>query len=355
VDEPVHLGEARAVKSWRIEGHRGGLLAVGVGGGITGQSAKLILIDDPVKNRAEANSLTVREGIWGWYTSSARTRAEADTAIVLIMTRWHEDDLAGRLLRQAELDPTADQWEVLHLPALDGEGRALWPERFPVAELQRIKASIGSWDFEALYQGRPRPLEGAIFKREWFKVVDRAPEGLRWVRFWDLAVSVKATADYTCGARVALAGDGTLYVADVIRGRWEWPEARRIIVQAAVADGGGEIGLEKVAFQLAAVQELRREAALVHCAIREVEPDKDKLARALPWAARAEAGKVALVAGSWAGAFLTEVCDFPFGEHDDQVDAVSGAVQMLATSGVGFADVPQAPDEKSRWAIGGSS
>jgi predicted phage terminase large subunit-like protein len=276
-----------------------------------------------------------------------------DTAIILIQTRWHEDDLAGRLLRLAETDAAADQWEVLHLPALDEAGKALWPERFPVPELERIRASIGSWEFESLYQGRPRPLEGAIFRREWFRIVERPPEGLRWVRFWDLAVSIKETADYTAGARVALGEDGVLYIADVVRGRWEWPQARRVITQTALADGSGEMGLEKVAFQLAAVQELRLVQALVNFSIREVEPDKDKLTRALPWAARGEAGKVALVVGPWIGAFLAEVCDFPFGEHDDQVDAVSGAVQMLSRT-MSFADVPQAPDERSRWAVASS-
>ena len=331
MDVPVELAEdERAIQAWRIKGHRGGMLAAGVGGGITGYGAKLLIIDDPHKNRQEANSATIREAIWGWYGSTARTRLEPEAAIVLIQTRWHQDDLAGRLLRLAATDPKADRWEVLHLLAVSEAGEALWPGRFPIEELEKVRATIGSWEFEALYQGRPRPLEGAIFKREWFRIVPRAPQGLDWVRFWDLAVSVKETADFTAGARCALAEDGTLYMADVVRGRWEWPEAKRIIIQTALADGGGELGVEKVAFQLAAVQELRRESSLAATSIREVEPDRDKVARALPWAARAEAGKVALVEGQWIGAFLSEVCDFPLGEHDDQVDAVSGAVQMIA-------------------------
>jgi predicted phage terminase large subunit-like protein len=331
VDEPVELAEdERAVQAWRIAGHRGGMIAAGVGGGMTGYGAKLLIVDDPHKNRQEANSQTMREQVWGWYTSTARTRPEPGAAIVLIQTRWHPDDLAGRLLKLAETDPKADRWEVLHLPALSEDGQALWPERFPVEELEKTRATIGSWEFEALYQGRPRPLEGALFKREWFRVADRAPEGLTWVRFWDLAVSVKETADFTVGGRAALAEDGTLYIADVVRGRWEWPAAKKIIIQTALADGPGEVGIEKVAFQLAAVQELRQEPALLAHTIREVEPDRDKVARALPWAARAEAGKVVLVIGDWIGDFLAEVCDFPLGEHDDQVDAVSGGVQMLA-------------------------
>ena len=173
-------------------------------------------------------------------------------------------------------------------------------------------------------------LEGALFKREWFRVVDRAPDGLQWVRFWDLAASVKTTADYTVGARCALADDGTLYIGHMVRGRWEWPEARKVIVQTALTETNRMTGVEVVAFQLSAIQELRRDPLLAAVALQAVPVDKDKLSRALPWAARAEAGKVALVKGSWIAAFLDEVVSFPLGEHDDHVDAVSGAVQMIA-------------------------
>jgi len=336
VDRPVSLADdRRAVQAWAIEGRRGGMLASGVGGGITGYGAKLFIIDDPHKNRQEANSATIRDAIWGWYGSTARTRLEPGAAVILIQTRWHQDDLAGRLLRLAGSDPKADQWAVLHMPALTEEGEALWPERYPVQELERIKATIGSWEFEALYQGRPRPREGALLKREWFKIVERAPEGLRWVRFFDLAATVKKTSDYTAGARAALAEDGTLYIADMVHGRWEWPDARRVITSTALADGPAvQIGIEEAMLQVGMTQELRRDPQLAGHTIRGIRCEKDKLVRANPWAARAEAGKVALVQGPWVGPFINEAVDFPLGEHDDQVDAVSGAVQMLATGKV---------------------
>ena len=176
--------------------------------------------------------------------------------------------------------------------------------------------------------------EGAIFKREWFKVIDRAPEGLRWVRAWDLAASTKQMGDFTAGAKVALGGDGTFYVSDVVHGKWEWPDARKVIVSTAQADGTGtEIGVEKAGFQLAAIQELHRERELASFALREVRPDQDKVSRAMPWQARAQQGKVALVRGPWTTRFLNEVASFPEGMHDDQVDAVSAAVQMLGGAG----------------------
>lgn len=332
LDVPVELaGDRRSGRAWGIEGHRGGMLAAGVGGGITGYGAKLFIIDDPHKNRQEANSSTIRDAIWGWYGSTARTRLEPGGAIILIQTRWHEDDLAGRLLRTAAEDPSADQWEVLHLPAIGDQNRALWPERFPLKELERIRATIGTWEFEALYQGRPRPLKGALFQRQWFRVVSAAPPDLQWVRYWDLAATTKETADQTAGAKVGLGDDGTLFIADVLAGRWEWPDARRVITSTALADGAGvQVGIEAAMLQVGMIQELRRDPQLAAHTLRGVRVEADKVVRANAWAARAEGGKVALVEGPWVGPFLSEVCDFPMGPHDDQVDAVSGAVKMLA-------------------------
>jgi len=195
--------------------------------------------------------------------------------------------------------------------------------------------------------------EGALFKREWFKVVERAPDGLRWVRFWDLAASTKTAADYTASARCALDDDGTLYIADIVRGRWEWPDVRRIIIQTARTESGVAIGIESSGFQLAAVQDLLRERTLAGIVIRGIPVDRDKVARALPWAARAESGKVALVSGQWINAFLDEICDFPNGAHDDQVDAVSGAVQMLGYGSVTLHEIVHVGDTVSVWAIKG--
>ena len=202
------------------------------------------------------------------------------------------------------------------------------------AEIEAARQMLPALIFRQEYGAEFVQLAGAMFRREYFRIVDEAPAGLDWVRAWDLAVSVKAGADYTAGAKCALAPDGTLYIADMIRGRWEWPEARRIIIDAALSDKCG-IGVERVAFQLAAVQELMREPALAATAIREIQPDKDKIARCLPWLARAEQGKVALVRGAWNAAFLDEVCAFPETAHDDQVDAVSGAMMMFSIAVVG--------------------
>lgn len=334
--ERIPLSSDRAaVEEWETAAG-GGLRAVGVGGGITGQGGNLILIDDPVKSREEAESLAYRDRVWEWYKDDLYTRLEPDGAIVLTMTRWHEDDLAGRLMLEAQNG--GEQWEVLNLPALAEEGdplnrepgQALCPERYDVADLEAIKLVLGIRSFTALYQGRPQPAEGVMFKREWFKTVSKAPDGLRWMRYWDLAASTKTTADYTASAEVALAEDGTLYVRNMIRGRWEWPDAKKIIVSTMLSGNGTQHGIEEAMHGLAAVQELRRDRTLANVVLRGIRVDKDKVSRALSWAARAEAGKVRLVEGSWVAGFLDEICAFPQGSHDDQVDTVSGGNQMLS-------------------------
>lgn len=172
-------------------------------------------------------------------------------------------------------------------------------------------------------------LGAGLVRRSWFQVVSHAPEGLRWARYWDLAVSTRASADYTASVRAA-ERDGIIYLDGLVRGRWEWPETRRIILQTIAAEPDTHVvGIEANAFQLAAVQELLREPAARHVAIRPVTADRDKVARALPWIARAEQGLVKLVAGRWHEA-LDEMEAFPEGAHDDVVDAVSGAYALLA-------------------------
>ena len=253
-------------------------------------------------------------------------------------TRWHEDDLAGRLLNEAQQG--GDQWEVIELPALNADGDALWPEKYDRARLEQIRATIGSRNWSALYQQRPTLEEGAMFKRQWFTgtadephIVDETPWNLRWVRYWDLAASTKTSADYTASASVAIDGDGVLWIRDLIRGRWEWPDAKRIMRENML----GEVRntshvVEEALHGIAALQELRRDPALHGIPLYGYRVDRDKVQRAMAWASRAEAGKVRLVRGEWVNAFLDEVCSFPLATHDDQVDAVSGAVATYATA-----------------------
>ncbi|MBK9155548.1 MAG: phage terminase large subunit [Chloracidobacterium sp.] len=341
----------------------GGVKAVGVGAGITGFGGQVIVIDDPVKSRAEAESQTYRERLWDWYRNDLYTRLEPGAAVILIQTRWHVDDLAGRLLQ--EMHDGGDQWEVIDLPALaeDTEtrrkgveeqsalfpvslsplfpvspsdplgrpvGAALCPDRFDEGKLADIRSQLGSYNFSALYQQHPTPAEGGIFKRAWFtRIVDRAPEGLIWKRGYDLAVSTKTSSCYTSSFRVAYDDAGDLYIADGFRKRIEYPDQRRYIVSRLAAEPDTEHGIEKALHGEAIIQDIRREKKIRGSNLRGVRVTADKITRALKWAPLAEEGKVVLVRGPWNREFIEEVCRFPGGKFDDQVDAVSLAVTMF--------------------------
>lgn len=332
--------ERKAVEEWETA-IGGGFRAVGVGGGITGFGGDLIMIDDPVKNREEAESETYRDKCWEWFNDDLYTRLEPGGAIVLTMTRWHDDDLAGRLL--AEMAEGGEQWEVVSLPALAEDddpmrrkvGQALCPARYDETKLAEIKQKLGSYSFAALYQQRPTPLEGGLFKREWFgadKFIDRAPDGLQWARGYDLAVSQKTSADYTASFRCAFTRDGDLIIDGGFRKRVEFPEQLRYVVKRMVDEKRTRHGIEKALHGEALVQALRRIPAVRGIPLKAVKVDTDKFTRALGWANLAEEGRVYIVRSHWNNDFLDEVCRFTGkgDAHDDQVDAVSLAVNMLA-------------------------
>jgi predicted phage terminase large subunit-like protein len=196
-----------------------------------------------------------------------------------------------------------------------------------------LEAYPAEWQAQEV-EGEFVSTAGAVFKREWFsQIVDSAPSGLRWIRYWDLATSIKSTADYSCSAAVALADDGVVYIRDMVRGKWEWPDCRRVMMQTMLADPEVEHGVESAMNGLAAFQELQREPMLTNIAFRSIRVDRDKVSRALPLAARAESGKVKLVRGGWIRDAIEELVFFPRGQHDDQVDCISGALQMISSHG----------------------
>ena len=370
VEERVALSKDRkAMDEWETLA-RGGVRAVGVGAGITGFGGGLVVIDDPVKNRAEAESIVRRDNAWDWFNDDIYTRLEPKATIILIQTRWHEDDLAGRLIKGMENG--GEQWEIVSLPALaeaakieNGElrmenadtilagtdnatlpllnsqlttdplgsqpGEALWPVRYDVSYLEGVRKQQGSYSFSALYQQRPVPLEGSLFKREWFKkIISRAPKDLTWARGYDLAISTKTTADYTASFRCAFDEEGNLYIADGFRRRIEYPDQRRYVIERTRSEKNTSHGVEKALHGQALVQDLRNDVKTRGRPIEAIKVDADKFTRALTWSGLAEDGKVILVQGTWIDAFIEEVCGFPEGEHDDQVDAVSLAVRMLS-------------------------
>ena len=214
-------------------------------------------------------------------------------------------------------------------------GTALCPARYDETKLAEIQKKLGAYSFAALYQQRPTPLEGGLFKREWFgrdRFIDRAPDGLQWARGYDLAVSQKTSADYTASFRCAFTRTGDLIIDGGFRKKIEFPEQLRYVVKRMVDERNTRHGIEKALHGQALVQALRRVPAVRGVPLREIRPDNDKFTRALGWAELAEAGKVYIVTAPWNNDFLDEVCRFTGkgDAHDDQVDAVSIAVNMLA-------------------------
>jgi len=344
-EQRLEMSHARkAANEWTTSAG-GGMKAVGVGAGVTGHGAHLIVIDDPVKNREEANSELRRETVWNWYNDDLYTRLEPGGAIVLIMTRWHEDDLAGRIL----VSERKDDWTVLNLPALAEEndlmgrsvGAALCPERYNLEALNRIRVGQGnSW--YALYQQRPQPLEGGMFKRPWFSIQKAAPEAhlfREFIRFWDKA-GTEGGGDYTVGVLMGTNHNGEFWVLDVVRGQWSAGSRERTIRQTAHTDEaryghvriwleqeGGSGGKDSAD---ASIRNLAGFSAHAETATG------DKSFRAEPYAAQCEAGNVILLASPWTATYISELCSFPTGMHDDQVDASSGAFNKLAKTRRGY-------------------
>jgi len=324
----------------------GSYRAVGVEGTLTGRPCDVLIIDDPHKDHAAANSPTQRESVWQWYLSTAFTRLSPDGIIIVIHTRWHVDDLAGRLTDPARRKEMADQgiegsdFEVINLPAIAEEadvmgrteGAALFPERYGERRLREIKATLTSFLWSALYMGQPVPHGGHYINGADFNVIEResAPDSLSWVRFWDLATDENAMNDETASLQVAIekidAKTSNVYVRDGLSGRWNWPKSRGMIKNTAEAERV-LVGIEAVAGFKTAYQNAR-EVIAEDIVLAEVGVSKDKLTRALPWIALTEHRRVFLIRGDWVTKFIAQCEQFPLGANDDLVDAMSGGYAL---------------------------
>lgn len=348
---------ASGVHHWETTGG-GGLWAAGVGGPITGKGFSLGLIDDPLKNAEEAASETIRQKQKDWYQSTFSTREEPGAAIVVVQTRWHEDDLSGWLLSEESVededgDDFAEHWHIVSMSAINEDepvlfpptctvegdwrkpGDALCPERYSELKLRRIQRRLGPYYWNALYRQTPKPREGNFLKRSWFDIVKIAPAQAQRVRWWDFAATADG-GDYTVGLLMAMTYDGVYYVEDVVRGQWSSNERNRIILQTAELDRqkyGGAVQNWREQEPGSSGKDSAEDFVKLLAAYgaRYQTSTGDKVVRADPFAAQSEAGNVKLVSGDWNKAYLDELTAFPNGKHDDQVDASSGAYNKLAT------------------------
>jgi hypothetical protein len=202
--------DSKAADRWHTSGG-GAYRAAGIGTAMTGRGADLLLIDDPIKDREEADSELRRGRVWDWYRSTAYTRLSPNGRVVVIQTRWHEDDLSGRLIERMQAG--GDDWEILDLPAIGADGRALWPERYPLDRLEAIKGTLGQREWSALYQQRPQPDEGGYFQRGWFKEWTKKPPQLNIYGTSDYAVTDNG-GDYTVHRVWGVDPDGDIYRLD---------------------------------------------------------------------------------------------------------------------------------------------
>jgi len=341
--------DSSARNRWDIVDHVGGMNTAGVGGAITGKGADLLIIDDPVKNAEDANSDLKRDKAWDWYQSTAYTRLEPDGAIILIMTRWHPEDLGGLLLK--EMDAGGEAWEVLKFPAIAEEsdklgrkvGDPLWGERYPIKSLNRIEDTVSAYWWAAMYQQSPYSRTGGTFRRQDFRIVAdwyggrktaAIVEGVTQVRFWDLAATEAEQGkdpDWTVGCLMS-EHQGRYWISDIVRVQEEAAEVERVIKQAAQLDGketrvfmeqeGGASGKSLISHYARNV--------LKGYSFEGIPATGSKTVRAQPFASAVANGNVHLIEAGWNTSFLDEAERFPTAKtHDDQVDAASQAFNLL--------------------------
>jgi predicted phage terminase large subunit-like protein len=340
------------VDNWAVTGG-GRYKAVGVGGPITGLGCNVAIIDDPVKNIEEALSANQLEKIWDWFLSTLYTRLHpTENAIIVTMTRWSRDDIIGRLTSpkfKAQMQDAGmtDPWEIVNLPALAEDndplgrpvGAPLSPERIPLEKWMQDKAIQSDYIWASLYCGHPVNKGGNYIKVDRIERINASacPQGLRWVRYWDVAATDKTTSDYqasVCGA-IDPSTD-ILYLKEGKKFKATWPVVRDRIVDIAKTEKI-PVGMEAVAGFKAAFQNLLEVMpSTIMCT--EYDASKDKLVRALPWIAKAEKYKIKWVRSNdvdtakdntWISDFVEELEAFPYGAHDDALDAISGVVHML--------------------------
>lgn len=344
--------DARSIETWQTT-QNGGYVAAGVGGPITGRGAHVLIIDDPVKNREEAESPTHRKLIKDWYTSTAYTRLMPGGGILIIQTRWHDDDLSGWLLSQMrEAEKTfvetgvwpedADRWEVVEYPAIAIEdekyrkaGEALHPQRYPLSALLKIKRAVGDRDWSALYQQRPVPDTGEYFTKEMIRYYDGSPPtGLSLIASGDLAIS---KADYANHSVFLVAGvdeKDDLYIVDARRGKWDSNEIIDELIDVYRTWRPQLIGVEKTHVEQSIgpfLEKRIREEKLYSMAVEPLPPgNRDKQLRAQPIRGRMKQGKVFFPrAAPWMQWLLIELLRFPASQMDDGVDALAWLGQML--------------------------
>lgn len=320
---------------FEIVGHAGAYRSCGVGGGITGQGADILIIDDPIKDRAQAGSKTIRDSIWDWYTSTAYTRLSPGGGVIVMATRWHTDDLIGRLIQRMG---EGDTFRIVNYPAIAEHdelhrkaGEALHPERYPLSTLLQIQKTIGSRDWEALYQQHPVPDGGALFKLEWFRrwtATSLPPEFDHTLMSWDMTFKDSKNSDYVVGQVWGKKGPN-FYLLDQVRGQWDYVKTKEMVrVLAHKWPRVVRKLVEDKANGSAVISELKSTVS----GFVPITPTESKEARASSVTPYFEAGNVFIPedsAAPWVPHYVSELLEFPAGSHDDQCFVAGTKVATL--------------------------
>lgn len=320
LDAGLELAPDRASNAeWELT-NRSRFTATGIGGPLTGKGFHLVVVDDPHKGRAEAESVAERTKVIDWFNSVAYTRKEpGGTSFIVIQTRWHPDDLAGKLISKG--------WQCVNLPAIDEHEQALWPESWPVSELRKIEAQIGPYEWSSLYQGQPRSRGASVFGEPTY--YDELPRtGYRISIGADFAYTKRTYSDYNVAVVLYHVVGGVSFVAEVLRVH-ETVDVFAHQVRALQAKHGGKVTAYVAATERGVTELLKTKGLRVDA----ITATTDKFSRAQPVAAAWRTGKVLVPRSApWLDAFMGEVMNFTgvSDDHDDQVDALAGAFHPFA-------------------------
>lgn len=313
----------------------GAYFAVGVGGAITGRGAHLLLIDDPIKGRAEADSETIRRKLKDWYRSVAYTRLMPKGAVVIIQTRWHYDDLAGYLLEEERKNPKTDKWKIIDLKAIAEEddilgrdkGEALWPSDFPIEDLEKIKETLGTREFSSLYQQRPVSDENAVLKVEWFGRYNQLPtDAYMRIHSWDTAIKDEETNDPSAFHSWYMNEKG-YYLADRMSMRLQFPDLLRMVINLYERDKPNAVLIEDKGSGQQLIQILQTTTRIP---VIGIQANVSKVFRAQAVSATIESGCVYLPeSADWLYDVEAQIAQFPAGAHDDDVDCMTQALMWL--------------------------
>lgn len=332
-------GARRTSTTFDIPERMGKYICAGVGGSITGEGADYGIIDDPVKNQEEAESKTYRDRLWDWYVSTFYTRLEKDASILLTLTRWHEDDLAGRLLKQMEEDSDlADQWEIVSFPAIKEDnanpddvreiGEALWPEKYDEMRMASIKKILGDRYWNALYRQNPVKVGGNIIKGEWFKRYRKSEFNPPVINFYlDTAFTSNTQNDATAILAHFIHND-SLYIWESRTMHLSFVDLVAYLIEYVNSFGSraGYLKIEPKASGLDVIDYLERYTTIN--VIEDEAPTSDKVARVHASTPYMQSGRVLIPEDEdWVSDYLQELEAFPAGKRDDQVDCTTGAIR----------------------------